>query len=360
MGAFELGNKDRCKEVDHHGHGHNHEHNNHNSWYVDKNKNNDHIIHNHDHQGININTNLSPHRLREESLIVSKIYDSCRRQDCLTMSHLGPARAAESIVIGNFSINEGDIINPPHDAASVSIDKLKVKKVMIVDKEHNSFKRGYWDIEIKFVFEYRLIFREADGCIIGSIKALSIHNKKLTLFGSEGADFFMASDMYQCHGDKVLGNEPYVHIEAKGMSLGAEIVYNHHKACNSSKEGHHHHHHLKEVSVTIGLFSIVKLFRIVDLMVESRGFAIPKECENSGTIKPCDFFDQLSFPMDVFAPPQKPEFFAGISGDIPPSHHNQHHNHHHNNKHDGHYAHETSNKDHHHKSHEKKDENCCK
>lgn len=72
-----------------------------------------------------------------------------------------------------------------------------------------------------------------------------------------------------------------------------------------------------EVVVTIGLFTIIKLYRIVNLLVESRGFCIPEECEEVSPLNACEFFDNLDFPMDIFAPPQKPEFLAGISGDIP-------------------------------------------
>ena len=61
----------------------------------------------------------------------------------------------------------------------------------------------------------------------------------------------------------------------------------------------------------------MQLFRIVNLRVESRGFDIPRECEDNCPTNPCDFFEALDFPMDVFAPPQWPEFSAGISGSIP-------------------------------------------
>ncbi|MCL1936204.1 MAG: hypothetical protein FWF57_07530 [Defluviitaleaceae bacterium] len=272
---------------------------------------------------------LDPNRLREENLITMKIYDSCRSQDCLTIRQLGPARAAESVMMGQYTINEGDVITPPHDAASVSVDKLKIKKILIVDKEKNDFKKGYWDIELKFVFEYRVIFREADGCIIGSLKAHSIYNKKVTLFGSEGSDLFMATDMFRGEAENLLGSEPFVHVEAKAMVLESSIISRkHHDKCDDSRAVFHHH---REVSVTIGLFYIVKLFRIVDLRVESRGFAIPKECENSVAVDPCDFFDGLAFPMDSFAPPQKTEFLAGVSSDIPPTLNNHNHGHNQNN-----------------------------
>jgi hypothetical protein len=145
------------------------------------------------------------------------------------------------------------------------------------------------------------------------------------------------------------------------MSLGSELCIHHGKA--------------KEVAVTIGLFFITKLFRIVDLKVESRGFAIPKECTSNGSVDPCDFFDKLAFPMDVFSPPQKPEFFAGVSGDIPPSHkhkeshdHKGHHDHHKGHHHDTHHGHGKKHSHDHGHSHGhgghvttvgKKDSHCC-
>ena len=130
--------------------------------------------------------NLDPRRLREECIIAMKVYDSCRQQDCLTAAQMGPARAAECGCIGDQHFKEGDVINPPDNAAAVTIDRMKVKRIIIVEKEPNPFKNGYWDIDLKYVFEYRLTFREADGSLIGSIKANSIYNKKVTLFGRHG------------------------------------------------------------------------------------------------------------------------------------------------------------------------------
>lgn len=279
--------------------------------------------------------NLDSRRIREENIISLKIYDSCRQQDCLTPADLGPARAAECVIIGDCTINEGDIIIPPIESASVNVDRLKVKRIVIVDKEANTFKKGYWDIDLKYVFEYRLVFREADGCIIGSVKANSIFNRKLTLFGSEGSDLVISTDLFNTGNEcGTLDAEPFIMIEAKAVALNSDLKYTHVKtpnkcipSCSDDSMGSNFQPGFgcstievpMEVTVTLGLFSIVKLFRIVDLSVESRGFAIPKECEELSPLSPCNYFDNLEFPMDLFAPPQKPEFFAGISGNIPPN-----------------------------------------
>ena len=263
---------------------------------------------------------LNPRKLREECIIALKVYDSCRQQDCLTESQIGPARSAEHVCIGDDHIHEGDIIDPPDNAASVTIDFLRVKKIIIVDKKPNPFKNGFWDIDLKYVFEYRLTFREADGTVIGCIRANSIFNKRLTLFGSIGSDLAFATDLFRQFGDNTIDSEPFIMAEAKAVALSAELHYrrHHHKLPFSDKEHCDHPASIaNEVLVTIGLFSIIKIFRIVNLTVESKGFCVPDECEEISPLNPCDFFDKLDFPLDIFAPPQRPEFLAGVSGNIP-------------------------------------------
>ena len=253
--------------------------------------------------------------LREERIIAFKVYDSCRQQNCLTYEELGPARAAEQLCIGEEHHREGDIIKPPPNAASATVDKLKVKRIIIVDKQPSPFKSGYWDVDVKFVFEYRITFREADACVITCIKANNIYNMKVCLFGSIGSDLVIGTDLLRAFGDSATFEaEPFVLVEAKAVALHAQLHY-----------AHHHEHHesdaqATEVRVTIGLFSIIKLFRLVNLTVESRGFDIPDECTPAPSpVCPCAFFEDMDFPMDIFAPPQKKEFTAGISLNIPRS-----------------------------------------
>jgi len=246
-------------------------------------------------------------RLREEPIIAHKIYDSCRAQDCLTPSELGPARAKEAAFIDCHSVSPGDVIVPPPDAVSVNVCELKLERISIADKKPSPFKKGFWDVDVKYVFEYDLSFRGADGEVSVEVKAFSIYNKKLTLFGSHGSEHIVGSDLPMfCGGG---GCEPFVWVEGKAMELSAEIRHGH-----CPKGGGHKP---LDVGVTIGLFSIVQMFRIVNLRVESRGFDIPRECNDLCPTNPCEFFDALDFPMDIFAPPQLPEFNSGKSSNIP-------------------------------------------
>jgi len=252
-------------------------------------------------------------KVKEEPIIALKVYDSCRQQDCCTPTELGPARAAEDCYLGDHEIHEGDIVVPPHDAATVTIDKLKVDKIIIVEKEPSAFKNGFWDIDLKFIFKYRLTFRQIDGRVGESIIASSIFNKKLTLFGSTGSNLVISTDLFtDCGESTTFDSDPFILVESKAVGLSADLKY---------KKRHHHRgddscHEANEVMVTIGLFSIVKLFRIVTLSVESKGFWVPEECEDMCPLNPCDFFNSLDFPMDVFSPPQRPEFMTGVSSNI--------------------------------------------
>lgn len=255
-------------------------------------------------------------RLREECIIALKVYDSCRQQDCLSGNELGPSRAAVTCVLGNQTITEGEIISPPDNSASVTVDNLKVKKVIVIGKEANPFKNGFWDITLKYVFVYNLTFREADGQIIGCVSANSIFTKKVTLFGSIGTDIVISTDLFKGENDSfTMDSDPFILAEAKAVALAAELKYVNCCCCNSDTNSSEPN----EVLVTIGLFTIIKLFRIVNLNVQSRGFCVPEECEEISSLNPCEFFESLDFPMDIFSPPQKPEFLAGISNNIPSS-----------------------------------------
>ena len=67
------------------------------------------------------------------------------------------------------------------------------------------------------------------------------------------------------------------------------------------------------VNVTIGLFTIVKLFRTVNIMVNSLGRCIPERCTaNATNSDPCNGFEDIRFPLDLFSPTAKPRSCCGF------------------------------------------------
>jgi len=229
-----------------------------------------------------------PGKMLVEPIIAHKIYDSCRAQDCLSIV----AFAAEVVHIDGTHIHIGDVIPVPKGAGSVEMDGLKLKKISIASKHPSPFRHGFWDIDVRFEFEYVLTFFDCSREIILKVHAFSSHKKHYCLFGSVGADMAMATDFIGFMSSPQ-GGAPFVMAEGKAVALKAEFRCNH----RSRKP--------VDVVVTIGLFSTMRLFRIVGLDVESRGFCIPRECEPECPIDPCGFFSNLEFPVDTFAPPPK-------------------------------------------------------
>ncbi len=253
--------------------------------------------------------------VKDECLIAFKVYDFFRIQECLTQDTLGYSRAAEDIVINGSKISAGEVIIPPEEAASVTIEDLEIEKVNVLKKKRNSFRNGYYDVDLQFVFVYKLIFAEAGGCIIARVPAANTFSTKVSLFGSIDTDVNLSTDLFGgsgCSNSITLDANPFVWVESKAVALAADLVYP--SSCCGESDGS-----AVSVKVTIGLFAIIKLFRIVNLLVKSAGFCIPEELEDISSTDPCDFFENLDFPMDSFAPPQKPEFLAGISSNIPAS-----------------------------------------
>lgn len=145
------------------------------------------------------------------------------QQDCLTPGILGPARAHCTTTIGGTTIHEGEIIVPPSEAAAVTIDNLRLRKIIIVDKDPNDFRPGFWDIDLKYVFVYTLTLRDARGDIIGCIKANSIFNKQVTLFGSVGTDIVISSDLFGQRAD-TLDADPFVLCEGKAIPIKSPLL----------------------------------------------------------------------------------------------------------------------------------------
>ena len=149
-------------------------------------------------------------KVKDECIIAYKVYDSCRRQNCLTAKEIGPARAAAGCKIGEMALQEGDVILSTKCAASVSMDHVQIKKIQVVDKQPSPFRSGFWDVDIKYVFEYCLTFRDAGGCVIDKTTAYSTFNMKVTLFGSTGGDLVVGTDLYKGSGGSTFTAAPFI------------------------------------------------------------------------------------------------------------------------------------------------------
>jgi len=270
----------------------------------------------------------------EECIIASKVYGKCRQQDCLKPDFIEADPEVESIPISGSKSGEianivsigGITLTPPIAPNSpIIFPQNLVKYGKIVDssiivsgieiptpeEEENLFASdGYWKVTIRYQFSYRLQLIGYAGIplVIGLstdppstkdyICAYSEYEKQIILFGGVGnPHIYVASTLFANNGPYAYQNAPYVNVQAKAAPLAVSIKpfidpCNEEYPCPDDIIG-----------VTIGLFTIIKLFRLVSMTVQSAGNCDIPVCEPILPGDPCSFFNEIPFPFDDFDPP---------------------------------------------------------
>jgi len=240
-----------------------------------------------------------------------KVYDSCKDKDCIEDARV------------YFSECDSDIIDK-----AISI---KAKKAEVIwaypDVEAIPFNNGYYTVDTTFYF--KITFEVCTDhkkpiCVEG----LAVFNKKVVLFGSEGSAKIFTS---QYSTNSVCGlsesswqktNLPKAIVEVVDpLILAVNVKEVCETDCNcpcsfdlsTVPEGvmcvfddSLYDTGRKQVYVSIGLFSIIKLERTVQLLIPAFDFCVPqKECDTSFNDSPCDLFEKIGFPFDEFFPPEK-------------------------------------------------------
>ncbi|NLK86302.1 MAG: hypothetical protein GX279_02275 [Clostridiaceae bacterium] len=271
-------------------------------------------------------------RIREAVCIqVEKIYDSCKEKDCVEDARVY-FRNPEKI---NWLICQ---------AINVKARRAEVIKVY-TDVEEVPFKRGFYTVDIKFFIRITLDFfvpRSNGGIKVITVPGLILFDKKVILFGSEGnvkifKSHFVDQGIDQ-QGNSALqqDNLPISKVEvAEPITLNAKIIEVLENNCDEGCDraipgsvadliedveiddsdlarGSDEDRHLvivRRVVATVGLFSIIKLARFVQLLIPAFDFCVPnKKCVASTEDDACGLFDTIDFPIDEFFPPQKADF----------------------------------------------------
>lgn len=244
---------------------------------------------------------------RDETCIqTDKIYDSCRDKDCLEDLRVYLTHCGQELV---------------DRAINVKARKAEVIWVYI-DLEPVPFNDGYYTVDLKYFFKVTLdVFTGVGAPKI--VHGLATFDKKVILFGSEGN----AKKFTSCyHEDSVDAQIMQKSNLPKGVVECVEPIALNAKLVDKCK----HHHHLAEdlasvpegickcfddnlvnstegkiVLVTLGIFTIVKIEREVQLTIPDSNFCIPrKECIGSTDDDPCELFEKIKFPFDEFYPPK--------------------------------------------------------
>lgn len=240
-----------------------------------------------------------------------KVYDSCRDKDCL-----------ENIRVYLTAQGQGIVDR----AINVKCTKAEVIWIFS-DIEAVPFNRGFYSVDLKYFFRITLAVFTGLGRPT-EVEGLATFDKKVILFGSEGNAKIFASKYKEDAFDPQLWrktNMPSAIVEVVDpIALGAKVVDVKDPCCcdddfdlasvpdsvcrvfdeNLILGGEQ-----KRVYVSIGIFSIIKLERKVQLLIPAYDFCVPqKECVGATDDNPCDLFERISFPVDEFFPPERSEF----------------------------------------------------
>lgn len=240
-----------------------------------------------------------------------KVYDSCRDKECIENMRVYLTESGQALV--DRAIN------------------VKCRKSEIIwiysDVEPVQFNRGYYSVDLKFFFRITLDVFTGVGRPTQA-EGIATFDKKVILFGSEGNARTFRSKYRFDEADIQLWqktNLPEAHIEVVDpICLSAKFVDPCDKCCCCGEtdissipesicrvfddvftDGND----IRKVYVTIGLFTIVRLERDVQLLIPVIDFCVPQhECIASTESNPCDLFEKLRFPVEEFFPPEKRNF----------------------------------------------------
>ncbi len=231
-----------------------------------------------------------------------RVYDSCSSKDCLEDLRVYLNEDAEKVIAGCSSLK------------CRSVDVLHVA----MDVEGVPFNPGFYSVDMTFYFLVTLDAYNGQASVCNTpqtVQGISVFQKKVILFGSEGSvRSFRSDDETPCclssdtpvaqvqtvdpiclnlritDCPKPESDTVFIPPEIGGM-LGGCI-----NLCGCGRY----------VYMTIGLFSIVSLEREIQMMVPVYDFCVPeKECVSASADDPCQLFQKIRFPVNEFFPPKQ-------------------------------------------------------
>lgn len=258
----------------------------------------------------------------------NQIYDSCRDRDCVADARVYITESDQELI---------------DNAINVKLKKAEIIWVY-TNVEPLSFNNGYFSVDLKFFVRVTLEVFSGVSCPT-QIHGLTTFDKRVILFGSEGNSKVFRSGSGSCSDSDIASSwqntsMPTVVVETVDpIALSAKIVD---KDCGGNcccdccdKDDDRPHHNTsvrttssgcmfprgicdcfdddlviddcqRQVHVSYGLFSIVRLERDSQLLIDAVDFCIPtQECPSATEDNPCELFNNIRFPVDEFFPPQR-------------------------------------------------------
>ena len=236
-----------------------------------------------------------------------QIYDSCKSKECVDDIRVYFTASSQSIIDSAISV------------------KAKEAEIIWVfsDVEPVPFNKGFYTVDIKYFFKVTLDVY-CGATVPSKVSGLAVYEKKIVLFGSEGSAKIFSSKYRENEADIQnfrKTNLPEAIVEVVDPIILSAKVSDECKCgcgcdcqCIPSCVCRLFDEPLvtdvcKKVYVSLGLFTIIKLERNVQILIPAYDFCLPdKECVPVKDDNPCELFGTLDFPVDEFFPPTKCDY----------------------------------------------------
>ncbi len=254
-----------------------------------------------------------------------RVLDSCRDKDCFEDVRVFLTQYGQELVDRGAAV------------------RAKCARIVwsYIDIDPVPFNRGFYQLSIKI---YVKIIAEV--CIspgnIQEIEGIAVVEKKVILFGSEGNVSIFKSET-GCSGfcpshDKKCGsrtsNLPIAVLETVDpIILASKIVCSPkvkccccccddipENVCCSVNGGDLCDTDGDKFTVTLGLFSVVRIERPAQYLINATEYCVPeKECVEATDNDPCQLFRSMAFPIGEFCPPAQGSLAKCEHDNPPPS-----------------------------------------
>lgn len=245
----------------------------------------------------------------------NQIYDSCRDRDCVSDARVYLTAADQALLDNAINV------------------KLKRAEIIWVytNIEPLSFNNGYFSVDLKFFVRTTLeVFTGV--CNPTTVYGLTTYDKRVILYGSEGNSKVFKSNFNLGNGCDISNRwqntaMPTVVVETvEPVALAASIEearcccdcdcdevastanrdFFPDSICDCFDDDLVISDNIRHINVSYGLFSIIRLERDTQLLIDAVDFCIPtQECPSATEGKPCNLFNDIRFPIDEFFPPAK-------------------------------------------------------
>ena len=233
-----------------------------------------------------------------------RILDSCKDKDCFEDTRLMLTDFGQEILERSGSVR---VTNTSVVWTDITVDPLK-------------FNRGFYQISIRFFTKVTL-----EACVgLGKaqeIEGIAVNEKKVVLFGGEGnVNIFRSGDMPDEFCSYGMGNETFIKSKPTAVvevidpvALSVKICAEQKKMCvcipeevpscvtnflNGTLTSCRHE---REIAVTLGFFSVIRLERPYQFVVNALEYTVPeKVCRPVEESDPCAVFSRMNFPVGEF------------------------------------------------------------